>query len=578
MNENDYFLIEAGIEDECAQCRQARSHFPSENALLNWHNSNHQPPLGVDTGESEEVAEDGQASGFSFAASPVVGEGCAGLGPDRYGSDRPCDNRRAPGDALCSSCREIRNEESEQLKALEKSRTQTRGGSVDKMSDNNPFGYGPFVSDDPLVSDQYSHENPANNVGPYSGPSSYSINTTGPYAPPATDEENPGQNVGPYDPPALQNARMQQAFSPNVRAAYRSWSNQNEWFDGTSRSVYDRITEASVMLRQAKIEKDVETEYAISEQINTLSKVAAELDESNLNDYLEALPGGTVAMEYDDLSDAGLVDFGSFISVESHRLFAEAKNYDWNKFASKGAAEWINEKIIDNPGLLRHETETRKAAVDYVKNKTMVLTDPVKRAGVIDDFVNEVERNRRTAIKLIETRKQKSSAKDKQEKDALMLKAKASLEEEQYGLTVPLDPDFVDGKLNIGANDGSLLYTAAVESMENQVQDWPTFTTEGAREWFWSQASDNEVMLNHQDITRRAARDFVINKTAHVRDSALKNEVVRAFCDSVEFLRTAYVHKKSKLAAVEVEDTAYQEFEEAFGGEDQILWQRSKLQ
>lgn len=446
----------------------------------------------------------------------------------------------------------------------------TFGGSVVTSMDN-PFGAGPFVSDDPLISDQYSHENPANNVGPYGGPSSYSINTTGPYTPPGEDEENPAQNVGPYDPPAQQAERMQQVFSPDVRAAYRTWSNENGWFDGSSKSVYDRISEAQVMQRQASVEGDVETEYALDEQINTLYRVASELDESNLSDYMEELPGGTVAMEYDDISDAGMVDLGSFISVESHRLFAEAKNYDWDKFTKKGAAEWVKEKIATNPGILRHESDTRKAAIDYVKNKTMVLTDPVKRAGVIDDFVSEVERTRREAARAIENRDKKVADKIREEEEALMRQAKESLAP-ATGLTVERTPDYIDGKLNIGEDDGSLLYTAAAEALETKTNDWPSFTTEGAREWFWGQASDNTLMLNHQDITRRAARDFAAGKTAHVRDSALKNEIVRAFCDSVEFLRTAYVAKKAKLSSVEVEDSAYMEFEEAFGGEDEILW------
>lgn len=448
-------------------------------------------------------------------------------------------------------------------------------GASFKISMENPFGGGPFLSDDPLVSDQYSHDNPANNVGPYSGPSSYSINTTAPYAPPGEDEENPAQNVGPYNPPGQQNAMMQQVFSPTTAAAYRNWSHENGWFDGSSKSVYDRISQAQVMRRQASLDGDVETEYALDEQINTLYRVASELDESNLNDYLEVLPGGTVAMEYDDISDAGMVDFGSFISVESHKIFAEAKDYDWEKFASKGATQWVKEKIANNPGILRHESDTRKAAIDYVKNKTMVLTDPVRRAGVIDDFVNSVERKRREAAKALENRDNTLAEKQQQEYNALMRQAREDLDVlPEPTFTKSQESDYIGDQLNIGEDDGSLLYTAAVESLNNKVTDWPNFTTEGARDWFWSQASDNGVMLNHQDITRRAARDFVTEKTGHVRDSALKNEIVRAFCDSVEFLRTAYVHKKAKLASIEVEDTAYQEFEEVFGSEDEILWQR----
>lgn len=448
-------------------------------------------------------------------------------------------------------------------------------GSVEKEAMDNPFGYGPFVSDDPLVSEQYSHDNPANNVGPYTGPSSYSINTVAPYK--GEEEENPAQNVGPYMPPGVRNQMMQQTFAPeegakDVRKAYKQWVNENGWFDGSSNSVYDRIAQAQVMRKQAQLFDDTETEFELEEQIITLSKVANELDDLNLNDYMEELPGGTVALEYEDITDGGLVDLNSFISVESSRIFAEAKDYDWDKFTKAGANYWVRERVASNPGLLRYETDTRKAAIDYVKSKTMVLTDPIRRAEVIDEFVTNVEVARREAAVKLEETDRKLVERVEVEVKNLLRQAREEVDAEpQFSNIKTLDADIIDGRINIGENDGSLLYTAAVESLESLEEDWPRFTTEGARDWFWDKAAGGP-MWKYEDSTRRAAKEYALSRTASVQDSALKNEIIRAFCASVEFLRKVYAVKVSKQEVFDEEAEGYQVFDSIFGNEDEIIW------
>lgn len=449
--------------------------------------------------------------------------------------------------------------------------------SMDKEAMDNPFGYGPFVSDDPLVSDQYSHDNPANNVGPYTGPSSYSINTVAPYS--GEEDENPAQNVGPYMPPSVKNQMLQQTLQPeegskDVRKSYKQWVDQNGWFDGSSNSVYDRIAQAQVMRKRAQLAKDTETEFEIDEQILTLSKVAAELDESNLTDYMDSLPGGTVALEYEDITEGGLVDLSSFISVESSRLFAEAKDYDWDKFTKAGANYWIRERMNVNPGLLRHETDTRKAAIDYVKSKTMVLTDPIRRAEIIDEFVTNVEKSRRQAAFQLEETDKKLVDRVEQQVDQLLRQAREEVDSEPtFSTTKSLTPDVIDGRLNIGEDDGSFLYTAAAASLASLEEDWPNFTTEGAREWFWDKAPQGP-MWKHEDSTRRAAKEYALSRTASIHDSALRNEIVRAFCASVEFLRKVYAVKIAKQEVIDEEAQAYEVFDSVFGTEDEIIWQR----
>jgi hypothetical protein len=76
----------------------------------------------------------------------------------------------------------------------------------------------------------------------------------------------------------------------------------------------------------------------------------------------------------------------------------EAAGFDWDMFKTAGAEQWVIEQVADSPDMLRHEVITREAAVDYVRDKTMVILDPARRAEIIDAFVSNVERNRRQAL------------------------------------------------------------------------------------------------------------------------------------------------------------------------------------
>src|SRR4051812_38743980 len=149
--------------------------------------------------------------------------------------------------------------------------------AMEKDSMDSPFdGYGRPFSDDPLgMSQSYDHDNPANNVGPYSGPSSYSINTVAPYAPPHQDEENPGQNVGPYSPPRDDEMNPGSPEEPDsaVKKAYRAWS-ARQWFDGTSTSIYERSIEAERLRREARVAGDFVLEDELTEQVQILNKTA----------------------------------------------------------------------------------------------------------------------------------------------------------------------------------------------------------------------------------------------------------------------------------------------------------------
>lgn len=456
---------------------------------------------------------------------------------------------------------------------------------IKKEAMDNPFdGYGRPFSDDPLTSEYYYHDNPASAVGPYAGPNSYSINTVAPYSPPHGGEQNPGQNAGPYNPPATNPATTDGDYDEddlpanvgqgdtdndaNVRAAYRQWDEQ-AWFDGTSQSIYNRAIEAEQLRRQARLAKDFILEDELAEQVEVLNKTAAEYDDSTLHEALENVPGGTVALEYDDLVDGGLVDVTSFLHTGAHQVAKEAAAYNWDLFKIEGARQWITNKLANNPGLIKHEVMAREAAVDYVKDKTMVLMDPTRRADIIDAFVTNVERFRRDAANRLLESEQETQRRVREIEAARMQRVAVEDYREEFlpGSYTDLTADYdADGYYNIGEDDGSLLYAEAARTIEAaKARQWEDFTTEGAREWFFSVAAESP-MIKHDDITYRAAKKYATDQTNMVRDAALKAEIIRAFTSSVEFLRQAHMHREAALESP-VEENNLDEF---FG--DEQLW------
>jgi len=461
---------------------------------------------------------------------------------------------------------------------------ETEGESLAKIAgSDSPFdGTGrPFNDDNLGMSEFYYHDNPATNVGPYAGPSSYSINTVAPYQPPHEGEENPAQNVGPYNPPKLQEGSpaeeavespAEEEDEQNLRTSYRHW-NDVQWFDGTSTSIYSRVIEAEQIRREAHALGSFEIEDELSEQIEILGKTAAEFDDSSLHEFMDEMPGGTVALEYDDLVDGGLVDVTSFLSVGAHAVAKESSEYDWESFKQEGARRWIVRKIQDNPGILKHEVMARAAAIDYAKDKTMVLMDPVHRADIIDGFVTNAERFRREAANRLFQDDQEREERKRQFESTRMEQVVADVAQtyEEYlpGQYTDLASDYDDeGYLNIGQDDGSALYSDAAIAIQSSKRDWSGFTTDGAREWFFSKATDSPAMLKHADITSRAARIYANDQVALVPDEALKSEVVRAFAESVEFLREVHEHREGLRREAAI-DTA---FEDIYENEPEILW------
>lgn len=186
----------------------------------------------------------------------------------------------------------------------------------------------------------------------------------------------------------------------------------------------------------------------------------------------------------------------------------------------------------------------------------MVLMDPVRRAGIIDEFVTAAERFRRSAAKRLLA--DEKAEQDRQDQIEAARFARVAMEVEDMisnplpGDYTKLGPDYDDeGYLDLGPDDGSPLYEAAMETVQAaRGQDWPNFTTEGAKDWYFERVVDTP-MAKHADITYRAARTFALDQAAGVPDTAQRNEIARAFTESVEYLRQTAANEQPEEAEEE---------------------------
>jgi hypothetical protein len=127
----------------------------------------------------------------------------------------------------------------------------------------------------------------------------------------------------------------------------------------------------------------------------SLEKIASEYVDFDTEDYLNSLPGGTIAKEY-RVSSAGTADLGeddgSLLYRTAASINREYEDADWINFVTAGAEVWIEDQ---GHRLLDSQLNTREAAVYYVEQKTLPILDVEKRAAIIDNFVDNVEICRR---------------------------------------------------------------------------------------------------------------------------------------------------------------------------------------
>jgi hypothetical protein len=179
------------------------------------------------------------------------------------------------------------------------------------------------------------------------------------------------------------------------------------WFNGSSESIFSRLDRLQEILDNTRTAasnpnattRDLERFANIITELGTekeaLEKLASEYVDFDTEDYLNSLPGGTVAKEY-RLSSAGTFDLGeddgSLLYRTASSINREYEDADWINFVTAGAEVWVEDQ---NNRLLDSQLNTREAAVYYVEHKTLPILDMVKRAAIIDNFVDNVEICRR---------------------------------------------------------------------------------------------------------------------------------------------------------------------------------------
>lgn len=175
------------------------------------------------------------------------------------------------------------------------------------------------------------------------------------------------------------------------------------WFRGDSESIFNRLDRLQNILDDMRTAASHPT--VDDRDLNKIANLITELDEErdqlqhlagtyvpfDTEEYLQSLPGGTIASEY-RLSSAGTADLGeddgSLLFRTASAVESEYKSADWINFVTAGAEIWIEDQ---NPQLLNDYTSTREAAVFYVEKKTLPVLDVVKRASIIDNFVENIE-------------------------------------------------------------------------------------------------------------------------------------------------------------------------------------------
>ena len=194
-----------------------------------------------------------------------------------------------------------------------------------------------------------------------------------------------------------------ESFEQNIKTAASNVS----WFNGTSESIFNRLDILEDLLSRTRtaasdpnvndgdLERYASTITELAAEKEQLEKIASEYVDFDVDDYLNSLPGGTVAKEY-RLSSAGTYDLGeddgSLLFKTASAVQSEYDDADWINFVTAGAEIWTEDQVNQ---LLDSQINTREAAVFYVEKKTLPILDVTKRAAIIDNFVDNVEICRR---------------------------------------------------------------------------------------------------------------------------------------------------------------------------------------
>jgi len=203
----------------------------------------------------------------------------------------------------------------------------------------------------------------------------------------------------------------------NIELEAKTAAADNRWFNGSSESILTRLDRLQEILDGTRMAasnpnvnpNDLERYANIITELGAekeqLEKLASEYVDFDTEDYLNNLPGGTIAKEY-RVSSAGTSDLGEDDGSLLYRTAAAIENEyedaDWINFVTAGAEVWLEDQ---NNALLQDQISTREAAAFYVERKTLPILDMEKRATIIDNFISNVEICRRAKKENLDTKK-----------------------------------------------------------------------------------------------------------------------------------------------------------------------------
>lgn len=194
-------------------------------------------------------------------------------------------------------------------------------------------------------------------------------------------------------------------------SASKKLTASTSWFDGSSGSIYDRLNQVQEMIdnlkvaasnphiNEGEIVRIADTLTELESDRDLLQKTASEYVDFDTEEYLQNLPGGTVASTYYQANNEGMFelgeDDGSFLFSAAKEVQDEIRSYDWSNFVTAGAESWI---LDQDPELSKSQLATREAACSFAERKTASLLDVSHRAAIIDNFLDNVEICRRERV------------------------------------------------------------------------------------------------------------------------------------------------------------------------------------
>lgn len=168
-----------------------------------------------------------------------------------------------------------------------------------------------------------------------------------------------------------------------------------EWYDGETASIQARHAALSKWKSHFRSVLATTDDHAkLMEYPSLIEEIDGQLQsvEGMLNDLsITAHTAGIELPEDEEDEPVGAVSYeglgeddGSAMYAAAKELQDEVETFDWERFATLGAQEWL---IDQSEVMLADEELRRDVAHEYISEKTAVMSDPARRQQVIDRFL-----------------------------------------------------------------------------------------------------------------------------------------------------------------------------------------------